>query len=116
MTDAVIIPFPSRQPRGAEPPAPVEAAGDGRAELEDGQARLAAALAGLRSALEEQRRALADWRFAMAELGIGMAGLGQSLHGYHAALTVADEKVGALREQAKKLEAWGEAHENPPEG
>jgi len=90
MTNANIIPFPQRNPVQAETD------------------RLTTALEALQAALEEQRRALSDWRFAMTELGIGVAGLGHSLAGYQDSLVHVDEKLGGLRTESAKLEAWAD--------
>jgi len=90
MTDAIIIPFPGRDPAALS------------------QDRLQTALAGLQTALDEQRRALSDWRFAMAELGVGMAGLGHALTCYQDGLVSVEERLGGLRQSSAALEAWAD--------
>jgi hypothetical protein len=89
MTDAIILPFPSRP--NAE------------------QERLKAALASLQSALDEQRRALSDWRFAMSELGIGVAGLGHALTSYQDALGGVGAQLAVTRQKTARLENWADA-------
>ena len=90
MADAVIIPFPGRQPLAAEPD------------------RLRQALLDLQTALEEQRRALSDWRFAMTELGIGVAGLGHALAGYQDSLGGVEQRITGLRQKSAELEQWAD--------
>jgi hypothetical protein len=87
--DAIIIPFPSRQPA---PP------------TDEGQQRLHRALMALDEAVQGQRSAVAAWRAALADLGTVMSGLGESMQRYRSSLDTLDTRVAGLHAQAVQLE------------
>ena len=97
---AQIIPFPVRRATASPAPGPAPAL--------DGQERLARAMASLNAALAEQRAALAAWCGALAELKTTTEGLAGRLRQYHGSLNALGTRVGSLKEEAVKLEAWAD--------
>lgn len=105
---ATIIPFPGRA--SSVPPAgPLR----DRAPLvppapSPEQDRLRIALASLNAALADQREAMKAWRGAMGDLKASTAALEESLQRYRGNLRTLGNRVNALGDQARALEAWAD--------
>jgi hypothetical protein len=104
--DATIIPFPRLEAAPAVQTQPAAEPVAFPAASTQSQQRLVTALADLRAALAEQRRVLGEWRYAMTELSIGVVGLGYSLESYQQNLEGVQTKLGTLRSESERLEAW----------
>jgi hypothetical protein len=100
---AKVIPFPARAVAPAAPLSPPRASEPSAAE-----ARLSRALIGLNDALDAQRVAVAAWKSALGELRTVTGRLGSSLRSYNDSLGQLDARVGKLRSEAVKLEAWAD--------
>lgn len=98
---AEIIHFPVR----VVTPQPAEIA---RPEPTASEIRLHDALVGLNNAVIAQRAAIEAWREALGNLRTVTGQLGSSLRGYHDSLGRLNTRVGHLRTEAVKLEAWAD--------
>ena len=72
------------------------------------QQRLVRAMESLQASLEEQRQAVAAWRSSLESLKTVTASLGQGLHRYRERLDTLQIQVGAVHQEAVRLERWAD--------